>query len=183
RFGARDYDPRVGRWTSKDRAGVLLVNNLFAYASLDPINRIDATGTLPQDIDDAVNWARANYPPLAKPLSRVADLPASGALGALGIEGAAVGSTIYLDPKYRTKCLSESERNELHNLILHELLHLYVNQQVGTWRYLARNHALTDQPDHNWIYDQAARINNWRLGIGPVGMPKPALGKPPSAQD
>ena len=44
RFGARDYDAAVGRWTAKDsslfRGGV----NLYAYSSVDPVNRIDATG-------------------------------------------------------------------------------------------------------------------------------------------
>ncbi|MCC6903345.1 MAG: RHS domain-containing protein [Polyangiaceae bacterium] len=48
RFGARDYDPTVGRWTSKDpirwagRSG-----NLYAYARTDPMNRRDPTGRQP----------------------------------------------------------------------------------------------------------------------------------------
>ncbi|WP_438031826.1 RHS repeat domain-containing protein [Sorangium sp. So ce204] len=45
RFGARDYDPEVGRWTSKDP---LLFDggdtNLYAYALGDPVNRTDPTG-------------------------------------------------------------------------------------------------------------------------------------------
>ena len=44
RFGARDYDPVVGRWTAKDpirfEAGV----NHYLYASGDPVNRIDPSG-------------------------------------------------------------------------------------------------------------------------------------------
>ncbi|XXY47145.1 RHS repeat-associated core domain-containing protein [Sorangium sp. So ce269] len=45
RFGARDYDPEVGRWTAKDP---LLFDggdtNLYAYALGDPVNRTDPTG-------------------------------------------------------------------------------------------------------------------------------------------
>jgi RHS repeat-associated protein len=45
RFGARDYDPLVGRWTAKDpilfRGGD---TNLYGYVLGDPINRFDSTG-------------------------------------------------------------------------------------------------------------------------------------------
>ena len=45
RFGARDYDPSTGRWTTKDP---LLFGggdtNLYAYAFSDPVNYIDASG-------------------------------------------------------------------------------------------------------------------------------------------
>jgi RHS repeat-associated protein len=45
RFGARDYDPRFGRWVSKDPSlfaarGV----NLYQYAMADPVNFADMTG-------------------------------------------------------------------------------------------------------------------------------------------
>lgn len=45
RFGARDYDPHIGRWTAKDplrfAAGQF---NLYTYIGNDPINSIDLTG-------------------------------------------------------------------------------------------------------------------------------------------
>ncbi len=45
RFGARDYDPELGRWTAPDP---LLFNgdqyNLYEYALSDPINRVDPEG-------------------------------------------------------------------------------------------------------------------------------------------
>jgi len=45
RFGARDYDPEVGRWTTRDP--IWFANgeaNLYTYASNDPVNRLDSNG-------------------------------------------------------------------------------------------------------------------------------------------
>jgi len=45
RFGARDYDPVSGRWTSKDPTRFTTgISNLYAYTSADPINKVDLTG-------------------------------------------------------------------------------------------------------------------------------------------
>src|SRR5690606_23900684 len=50
RFGARDYDPEIGRWTSKDP---ILFNggdvNLYVYVQNDPINWTDPSGLTPGD--------------------------------------------------------------------------------------------------------------------------------------
>lgn len=46
-FGARYYDPTVGRWTQQDpldQASDLQQVNLYGYAALDPVNRTDPTG-------------------------------------------------------------------------------------------------------------------------------------------
>ncbi len=45
RFGARDYDPETGRWTTKDPIGFAGGDlNLYGYALGDPINAFDPSG-------------------------------------------------------------------------------------------------------------------------------------------
>jgi RHS repeat-associated protein len=47
RFGARDYDPLVGRWVAKDPVRLNGGLNLYAYSRNDPVNIQDATGRDP----------------------------------------------------------------------------------------------------------------------------------------
>ncbi|WP_413943308.1 RHS repeat domain-containing protein [Bdellovibrio sp. HCB-162] len=65
KFGARDYDPEVGRWTSKDP---ILFNggdtNLFGYAANDPVNFIDPTGLTQEDLDQALGYLATQRPEL-----------------------------------------------------------------------------------------------------------------------
>jgi RHS repeat-associated protein len=44
RFGFRDYDSEIGRWTVKDLVQFSGGNNLFEYVEGDPINWIDPFG-------------------------------------------------------------------------------------------------------------------------------------------
>ena len=45
RFGARDYDSELGRWTAKDPSGFAGGDtNLYAYAYGDPVNFVDPNG-------------------------------------------------------------------------------------------------------------------------------------------
>jgi RHS repeat-associated protein len=46
RFGARDYDPATGRWTSRDPARFAGRSvNLYPYVDNDPVNLVDLSGT------------------------------------------------------------------------------------------------------------------------------------------
>ncbi|MFZ5803639.1 MAG: RHS repeat domain-containing protein [Acidobacteriota bacterium] len=58
RFGARDYDPQTGRWTSKDPIGFLAGPNLLRYANSDPVNALDTDGLRCQKSSPC-----PNYPP------------------------------------------------------------------------------------------------------------------------
>jgi RHS repeat-associated protein len=73
RFDSRDYDPMVGRWTTKDYSGFRGGMNFYAYVSNDPINRIDPqgrfAGTLPWWVYVA---AGVEAPVLAGPLGFIA---------------------------------------------------------------------------------------------------------------
>jgi RHS repeat-associated protein len=45
RFGARDYDPQVGRWSARDPIGFAGgQTNLFAYVRNDPVKKLDPVG-------------------------------------------------------------------------------------------------------------------------------------------
>jgi RHS repeat-associated protein len=54
RFGARDYDPYTGRWTSKDPTRFSGGMNLYGYVVNDPVNFTDPNGLLP-------NWNCVAY--------------------------------------------------------------------------------------------------------------------------
>ena len=50
RNGLRDYDPQTGRWMEKDPGGFTGGLNLNAYASNDPVNRVDPLGDSPKKL-------------------------------------------------------------------------------------------------------------------------------------
>jgi RHS repeat-associated protein len=62
RFGARDYDAAIGRWTTKDPN---IFNggdaNIYTYVGNDVINRIDLNGLFLYPWEDAINVTGGTY--------------------------------------------------------------------------------------------------------------------------
>jgi RHS repeat-associated protein len=93
RFGARDYDPAVGRWTNKDplRFGGA-DTNLYVYVAGDPIDRTDSTGMW--------SWTFEAYAGVGGALV-VGQDPATGAWFWGGRLGIGLGAGYTSDPKGR----------------------------------------------------------------------------------
>ena len=72
RFGARDYDSEVGRWTAKD--SILLADrdtNLYGYVLNDPVNLVDflhiKRSTSRAESSLALDWEREPPSPAPRP--------------------------------------------------------------------------------------------------------------------
>jgi RHS repeat-associated protein len=87
-MGARDYDPAVGRWTSKDPIRFAGGTNLYVYCEGDPVNCIDTTGYWLHILAGAVAGAAAS-------------IVAQGAVGGFdniswsGVAGSAVAGALF----------------------------------------------------------------------------------------
>jgi RHS repeat-associated protein len=69
RFGARDYDPQVGRWTTKDPIGFRARDlNLYRYAFADPVNFVDTDGRKVVNECDCTIYVKPGDKPTAEPL-------------------------------------------------------------------------------------------------------------------
>jgi RHS repeat-associated protein len=60
RFGARDYDASVGRWTAKDPIRFTGGINLYAYSHNDPVNSLDPAGRDPTH-SQCVEMAKSGF--------------------------------------------------------------------------------------------------------------------------
>jgi RHS repeat-associated protein len=115
RLGARDYDPLIGRWTTKDRLGFRGgSSNLYEYSHGDPVNLVDVTGFAPTGIDPAYRVA------LAIASLAVAGL-LSGTLGlAISLAGVIVLSTMAMLALLRVILtghgISEKEADNVENV-------------------------------------------------------------------
>jgi RHS repeat-associated protein len=149
RFGARDYDPEIGRWTSRDpilfAAGGV---NLYGYALSDPVNYVDVTGFTQEDIDVAVEFLR-NFAP---------DLTIPENISAVGTNDP--GALAEYDPWSDTAFLQEKYLGELTNQmqeqLVQDLIHEAMHASEALWEHM-RNQWF-GEPD--WFDREALRRYN-----------------------
>ena len=60
RFGVRDYDPEVGRWTSKELLGFSGARNWYVYAGNNPVMYVDVNGLFSNPFNDLGDWLGQN---------------------------------------------------------------------------------------------------------------------------
>lgn len=138
RFGFRDYDPEVGRWTAKDRNGFTGGTNLYAYVYNEPIGFIDPTGLralTPEEVKTvqrSIDYLKKNkkYSDFAKELQKKLD---KGDIRAKKLGKDKEGFTpyltkgeFYLDEDYLRGCKGTTFDNiaTLSGTLVHEYGHL-----------------------------------------------------------
>ncbi len=148
---------------------------LYGYVRNNPVNFLDPWGLLEQDVEEVYQWVTEEYPELIENLEMYAYYPIDAITFGLA-DGLAVGDhRIIIDSYYRDNELCENEREHLYDLIVHELLHLYVNEAFGGWEnYLAHNIA-TKGAYHDWIKQKAIEIGHWRTGLALPDTERPDL--------
>lgn len=92
-FGARDYDPETGRWTTKDPIGFNGGDtNLYAYVGGNPMSYVDPIGLTQEDLNTALGWLNSNYPTLIPPDITFTNLNMGG-----DARGATLRNSIFLN--------------------------------------------------------------------------------------
>jgi RHS repeat-associated protein len=143
RFGFRDYDSAIGRWTAKDPIGFAGGDaNLFQYVAADPVNFSDPLGLTREDIDRVACYVARTQPDLDVD-PHIGTFP----LRWLGIDGIANPFTrnITVDTYYLKEDLSPQDLRDLENLIIHESIH----------RTRPRRDSILRPRTHDDIYDEA----------------------------
>jgi len=150
RFGFRDYDPSMGRWTAKDPIDFAGGDtNLYAYTMSDPINLTDPSGlyeSLPHYIVARDEALRAGMPrSLAEIVGR-----ASGGVDTLHdpmrVENKAFHFSDYQDIQARfdaastlfqlgeaIHALMDTYTHEGHNPVRSGIEHLWQSRQLDAW--------------------------------------------------
>jgi RHS repeat-associated protein len=84
-FGARDYDPTIGRWTAKDPTGFAgLDTNLYRYVFNNPVNLIDPSG-LNSMLNISWGMAASMWDHFVDPIGGIARQITNGILDIYGI--------------------------------------------------------------------------------------------------
>ncbi len=93
RFGARDYNPAIGRWMSKDQTRFDGGLNFYVYGEDDPVNRTDPSGNGPADFFSCLIGGGGFLDCLAQEESRIWRGPNGTGANGDGFGGAVVPPT------------------------------------------------------------------------------------------
>ncbi len=120
RFGARDYNPEIGRWTAKDP--ILFAakgTNLYGYVLNDPINLIDPSGLGPKTVYDPteiVELDPSGWNPITTIMAGVSPL---GIPGGISFNTPATGTSMqgfYTSSTGETSAINTTVKEVIRNL-------------------------------------------------------------------
>ena len=134
RFGARDYDPIIARWLSKDKLAFLLDSlNRFEHVHSDPINLIDVDGLMSRNSDHCKRHYERNK--LNKP---PADLTTAEICGRKSTIGESVAHRLGTDRQYYVKYTFINADGSSHEGIYDQRTGALVNDPavMGSYNYV-----------------------------------------------
>lgn len=171
-YRARYYSPTFKRFISEDPIGYFGGSNLYAYVRGNPLRYTDPRGLSPQDVSNAWGWLQQHYPDFTNGVSSVNSSSLLNSGFADGFTNPFTNAVYISSYFYDKPCLSDSDKQRLVQLLAHEALHTYVDDQVGFQTYLD-----SASEFHQWIYDTSGSIGSYYgMGgqapyIGPLPMP------------
>jgi RHS repeat-associated protein len=129
RFGARDYDAEVGRWTAKDPMVFDGADpNLYTYTGNRPLDFTDPAGTEP--VPAGIREILAPYFPTID-LGRVEVVRFNAFLRVFGdFHGMTVNSLIFAPPDLYSRTMTDQVE-----FFAHELTHVEQYQRLGLWKF------------------------------------------------
>ena len=145
-FGARYYNPQIGRWITKDPMGMIDGANVYNYVHSNPVNLVDYWGFCSEDrVMEVYKWLLEHHPEITNGTD-----PAFLEVDLLSDITDIQGLTFPFDI-----ILLDKHINSDSNLVIfmaHELMHA----QNGFWGNQIK--MLSDKKAHDNIYQKADMI-------------------------
>lgn len=150
RFGARDYDPTIGRWTTKDPIGFAGGDtNLYAYVGGNPMSYSDPRGLKVNDFTGGKIPTEIVNSPIYRQLDSMSQVINIG----LDENLDAAGLTTFLSPTAQNVSINPNNQlshSDLLDTYVHELNHALINFSHGnTGEFYDTNILLPDQIRRN----------------------------------